>query len=320
MNRRHLLAALAFALLLPSSAPANQLPIVGLLISHPPVDDVVVGFFREGLKQHGLEDGKNIKLEIRSALGRLELVPGLAKQLVELKADVIVVANELTLRAASEATKSIPIVTVGFTGDPVALGWIDSFRRPGKNITGIFNVNAALTTKRLQLLKETIPSISKVTVLWDKFGAKQLQDLQQVAADFSVELQPIEILEPTQLESAFAKAKEMKSGAILMNFSPVFWVHRARIAKLGLETGMPTVTDFQGLVEAGGLLFYGSDYRDNWNRVGYFVSRLLQGAKAATLPVEQISKIVLVVNQRTAKTLGIKLPDTILLRADEVIR
>jgi len=298
----------------------GRVPVVGMLITHPPVDDQVVESVRIGLRQFGYEDGRNIKLEVRSALGRPDRVPALAEELVRLRVDVIVLVNEVALRAVRQATATIPIVMVGYTDDPVDVGWIESYRRPGGNVTGIFNVNSALAAKRLEILKETLPNVSRVAVLWDNFGQRQLQELRRAAALLNVQLEPIQIQGPDNLAAAFKGARRKKAGAVYLTWSPVFYVHRAQVATRALESGLATITDVDVEVEAGCLLSYGSRTYESIVRAGYFVDRLLKGAKASDLPVEQISMLRLVVNLKTAKALGITIPQSILLRADEVIR
>ena len=325
MNRRMVLRILALS----SAAVAarvgaeqsGRVPIVGMLITHPPVTDKVVQSLRIGLRQYGYEDGRNVRLEVRTALGQLDRVPGLAQELVRLQADAIVLANEPALRAVRQSTTSIPIVMVCYTDDPVTLGWIESYRRPGGNVTGIFNVNSALTGKRLEMLKETLPKVSRVAVLWDPaFGRRALEELQRAAELLRVQLQPIEVAGPQGLDTAFRTAKRNYAGAVILIWSPVFYLNRARIAELALEAGLPTVTDLDVVTEAGCLLSYGTDSYYPFERAAYFVDRLLKGAKAADMPVEQISKLKLLVNLKTAKVLGITIPQSILLRADEVIR
>ncbi len=209
---------------------------------------------------------------------------------------------------------------LGFTDDPVALGWIESYRRPGRNITGVFNLNAALGAKRLEILKETLPKLSRAAVVWDAFGKRQVDEVQDAARTLGLRLDLIEIRGPNDLEGTFKAAKARKAGAVIMTFSPVFWTNRDRVAAIALEAGLPTISDIQVLAETGCLLAYGSDSRYNWERGAYFVDRLLKGANPAELPVEQLSKLTLVVNLKTAKALGITIPESILLRADEVIR
>ena len=323
MNRRAALAALASMLIWPAVAAAQQpgrVPVVGMLITHPPVDDQVVESVRIGLRQYGYEDGRNIKLEVRSALGRADRVPALAEELVRLRVDVIVLVNELALRAVRQATTTIPIVMVGYTDDPVDVGWIESYRRPGGNVTGIFNVNSALVAKRLEILKETLPNVSRVAVLWDNFGQRQLEDLQRAAELLHVQLKRIQIQGAENLAAAFKGARRKKAGAVYLTWSPVFYVHRIRLAALALDSGLATIADLDVEAQAGCLLSYGSGAYDSFVRSAYFIDRLLKGAKASDLPVEQISTLKLVVNLKTANALGITIPQSILLRADEVIR
>jgi putative ABC transport system substrate-binding protein len=293
---------------------------MGLLITHPPVNDLVVDLLRMGLRQFGYEDGKNIKVEVRSALDRLERVPSLAQELVELRVDVIVVVNEIAVRAVTQATRTIPIVLVGYTNDPLTSGWIESYRRPGGNLTGVFAVDLSLGAKRLEILKEALPGISRVALLWDPtFGRRELDEIQAAARPLGVELFPIEVQRAEDLAAALAATRQKKIAGVILAWSPVFWVHRARVAALYQEAALPAISAMSQLGEAGVLLSYGSDNRYNWARAAYFIDRLLNGARAAELPVEQASRIKLVVNLKTAKALGITIPQSILLRADEVI-
>ena len=324
MKRRDVLTALAAGVLWPTIAPAQpskRIPIVGMLITHPPVTDPVVEAMRNGLRQHGYEDGKNIKLEVRSALGQLERVPTLAQEIVQLNPDVIVLFNEPALRAALQATKTIPIVMTGYTDDPIAMGWIKSYRRPGGNVTGAFTVNSALIAKRLELIKEMLPKASRVAAFWDRsFGQRQLEEAQRVSPQLGLQLQPIEIRSAADITPAFTQAKQAKVDAVLLVWTPVFYVHRNRIATLALEAKLPLFSDQNLYTEAGGLLSYGSLGLTSVGRAARYVDQILKGAKPADLPVEQMENIKLVVNAKTAKALGIKLPESILVRADEVIR
>jgi putative ABC transport system substrate-binding protein len=325
VNRRELLAAIAGGLVLaPAQAFAQQssrVPVVGMLITHPPVTDPVVEALRTGLHQYGYEDGRNIRLEVRTAQGQLDRVPALAEELLRLKPDVIVLANEPALRAVTRSTSTIPVVMAGYTDDPAAIGWIESYRRPGGNVTGAFTVNSVLIAKRLELLRETLPNVSRVAVLWDPaFGQRQLEEAQRVAPSLGMRLQPVAVRSPQDLAPALAHAKRMNAGAVLLVWSPVFYVNRSRVAALALEAGLPVFTDMNVMVEAGGLLSYGSLGITSFSRAAYFVDRLLRGAKAAELPVEQMTNIKLVVSLKTARTLGITVPESVLLRADEVIQ
>ena len=324
MKRRNALATIASCLLWPAMAPAQpskRVPVVGMLITHAPVTDPVVEAVRTGLRQHGYEDGNNIKLEVRSALGQLDRVPALAQELVQLKVDVIIVANDPALRAVLKATSKIPIVMAGYTDDPSAMGWIESYRRPGRNVTGAFTMNSALIAKRLELLKEMLPKASRLAIFWERtFGVGQLEEAQRVSPKLGLELHPIEVPGPADIAAAFAGAKEVKADAVLLIWTPIFYVHRARIAALALEARLPLFSDISVATDAGGLLSYGSFGYDSFVRAGRYVDRLLKGATPAELPVEQMENIKLVVNAKTAKALGIKLPESILVRADEVIR
>jgi putative ABC transport system substrate-binding protein len=324
MKRRGALLVLAFALVWPVVVGAQQshrTPVVGMLITHSPVTDPVVEALRTGLRQLGYEDGRNIRLEARTALGQLDRVPALAEELVRLKVDVIVLANEPALRAVTQATSTIPVVMAGYTDDPAAIGWIESYRRPGGNVTGVFTVNAALISKHLELLKETLPNAARIAVLWDPvFGKRQLEEVQRVAPQLGLQSQPIEVRSLRDIAPAFDTAKRMRASAILVVWTPLLYVHRERVAALGLEMNLPIITDMSNLAEAGALLSYGSFGTASFERAGYYVDRLLKGAKASELPVEQMSNIKLLVNLKTAKALGITIPQSILLRADEVIR
>jgi putative ABC transport system substrate-binding protein len=302
-----------------SQQPA-RVPVIGLFITHPPVNDPVVEALRIGLRQFGYEDGRNIKLEVRTAQGQLNRVPGIAEELVRLPVHAIVVGNEVALRATMKATSTIPIVMIGFNDDPVALGLVKSYGRPGGNVTGTYNVNAELISKRLELVRQTLPNVTRVAILWDAFGRRQLEELRHAAEPLGMQLQLIELGDPEDLAPAFKTAKRKKADAVLLVWSPVFYVQQGRIAALGIESGLPVFTDLDTLARAGGLLSYGSDRDYNLVRTAYFVDRVLRGAKPADLPVEQISKLKLVVNLKTAKALGIKIPESVLLRADEVIR
>jgi putative ABC transport system substrate-binding protein len=326
MNRRTALRILAALNLAPFTGrsvaqQSQRVPVVGMLITHPPVDDKVVKALRKGLRQFGYEDGRNIRFEVRSAEGQLDRVPALAQELVSLPADVIVLVNELALRAVNQLTSTIPVVMVGYTDDPVSLGWIDSYRRPGGNVTGIFNVNSALTGKWLEILKETLPGVSRVAVIRDKaFGKRQLGDLENAARLLKVRLRLMEVESPADIGAAFTRARQSGAGAVMMMWSPLFYVHRSTIAASSLAARLPTITDLDAITEAGGMLSYGSDTYFPFERSAYFVDRLFKGAIAGELPVEQISKLKLSVNRRTAKTLGVTVPQSILIRADELIR
>jgi putative ABC transport system substrate-binding protein len=200
------------------------------------------------------------------------------------------------------------------------MGWIESYRRPGGNITGIYNVNSALAAKRLEMLKELLPATSRVAVLFDPaFGKRHIDALRPTARTLGMVLDPIPLRDRNDFGAGFKAAKARKVQAVLLMWSPMFYVHRVHIAELALQAGLPTVSELDTLTAAGCLLSYGSDGYYPFERAAYFVDRLLKGARASDLPVEQLSKLKLAVNLKTAKALGIAIPQSILLRADEQI-
>ena len=324
MKRRNALTAMLSALLWPPSVPAQRqpMPVIGVLVTYPPLTDPIFDYLRAGLKKFGYADGKNIKIEARTAHGQLERVPGLAEELVRLRPAAIMVTNDVAVRAVKKATSTIPIVIVGhMANDPVALKLIESYARPGGNVTGLFSVDAVLRPKRLELLRDALPGLSRVAVFWDSnFGRDQLDELQRVAQPLRLELQPIDVRSVEDLEPAFKAARRNQAQALMWTWSPVPWVHKARVAQLAIEAKLASIGEYIEYVEVGGLMSYGSLNPDNWVRAVYYVDRLLKGAKVADLPVEQVSTFKLVVNLKTAKALGIKIPESVLMRADEVIR
>ncbi|NIO39936.1 MAG: hypothetical protein GTO41_06925 [Burkholderiales bacterium] len=296
------------------------MPAVGVLITHALADDPVIDALRKGLREYGYEDGENIRVVVRTARGELQQVPALARELVELEVQAIVLVNETAARAAMQATKTIPIVLVGYTDDPLALGWIDSYRHPGGNVTGIFSLDAELVAKRLELLKDTLPALTRVAVFWDSFGRQQLGNVETAARSLGLTISSIEVGGPDDLERAFRAARAQKAEALLILWSPVFYVNAARVGTLALESRLPAITELTQIVYSGGLLSYGSERYYNWERAAYFIDRLLRGTKAANLPMERLTRFKLIVNLKAAEALGITIPRSIFLRADEVIQ
>jgi ABC-type uncharacterized transport system substrate-binding protein len=326
VTSRFFFPALAFTLSVLGDAAWSQeparVPVVAVLVTHAAVDDPIFNDLRAGLRQLGYEEGRNIRIEIVTAESRLERLPGLASEMVRRKVDLIVAPNEVSTRVAMQATDTIPIVMVGAQGyDPVATGLIESFRRPGGNVTGMYGQWSEMEAKRLELVKELLPGTSLVAVFWEgAFGRGMGAELQRNAQRLGMRLEPIEIASAGALDAAFKTAKRKKVGAIVTLNSPVFYTSRARIGALGVQTRIPVVTPLNVGVEAGALMSYGPDVAQVWTRTAYYVDRLLKGAKAGDLPVEQVSTLKLAVNLKTAKVLGITIPESILLRADEVIR
>ena len=283
-------------------------------------NDPIIERIRRELRSLGYVDGKTIRIEYRGAHGLADRLPQLAQELVELRVDAMIVGGESIARAAKQATTTIPIVMVAFDFDPVAAGLVDSLSRPGGNVTGVFPLTSELVGKNLALLKELLPGLSRINVFYDAFGARQLEVLKPAARTLGVQLQLVEVRSPYDYNAAFKHATKKKADAMMVLASPHFYVGRDQIAKLALQYKLPTIGGGDPLVRAGGLISYGPDLLATWGRTAYFVDRVLKGASPAGIPIEQPTQYFLVVNLKTAKALGITIPQSILLRADEVIR
>jgi len=241
---------------------------------------------------------------------------------VRLKVDLIVANSNAPIRAAQRETKAIPIVMV-YPGDPVALGFVASLGRPGGNITGLTAQSPELDGKRLQLLKEAVPNLSRVAILWDSNqpgGRQRIKDMEPAAPALEMRLQFVEAKNTDEFEGAFAAMARENAGAVVYSLSPMQFAHRARIAELALKNRLPTMCAAREYVEAGCLMGYAASWNELWRRAAYFVDRILKGAKPADLPVEQPTKFELVINRKTAKALGLTIPQSVLLRADELIQ
>jgi putative tryptophan/tyrosine transport system substrate-binding protein len=298
----------------------NRVPVVGLLMSSVSPHDPVLEALRAGLREQGYVEGRNIRLEYRGAQGNLDQLPRLAEELVRLKVDAIVVGNERTARVAKEASASIPIIVSLYNYDPVAGGLIDSFARPGGNLTGIFTRTSELVGKRLEQLKEMVPNLSRLAVFWDPLGQGELDELQLAARSIGIQLQLMELRPPYDFDSAFRTAKQNKADAVMVIATPAFYVERVQLGTLALKHGLATSSSFRDCTQAGGLISYGIEFPDAYYRLAYFIGRLLKGAKPSDLPFEQVTKFKMVVNLNTAKSLGLTTPQSILLRADEVFQ
>ena len=323
MIRRLLLlvGALSLGLVL-AAAWAQQpgrIPTVGILMTGAGPDDPLVKAVRRGLSDRGYVEGRNIKFEFRSALLHAERAPHLAEELVHARVDVIVAGADTAIRAAKQATSTIPIVMVVFD-DPKASGLIDSLNRPSQNITGIFTRQPELTGKRFELLKELVPGLSRVAVYWDASSKGELEEVKPAADALGIQVVFQELQPPYDFRAAFKTSKKHRVGAVIALYSSTIYINRAQIAEAALQSRLPLTGYAHELTRAGGLFSYGPDLQDTYYRAAYFVDRLLKGAKPSDLPVEQPNKLALVVNERTAKALGVTIPESILLRADEVIR
>lgn len=277
--------------------------------------------FTDGLRQLGYVEGRDVTIDHRYAEDRLEALPGLATAILRAGVDVVVTQGTPAARAAKQATATIPIVMVN-VADPVRVGLIASLSRPGGNVTGLTIVAPELNVKRLELLKEAIPRISRVAVLWDSAGASYdpFETLEAAARSLGLRLQPIEVRGPKDFETAFAEARRHRAEALLVLPSPVLNYQRTRLPELAARDRLPASFQAREFVEAGGLMSYGPHLPDVARRAATYVHKILKGSKPAELPVEQPIKFELVVNLKTAKALGLTIPPTILTRADEVIR
>jgi putative ABC transport system substrate-binding protein len=323
MIRRQLLIAIGLAVVGgPYGAVAqvpSRIPTVGMLWTHVPATDPNLDLYREGFRELGYEEGRNISLRVVSAEGHLDRLPALANDLITQGADVIIATNDVSTRAAQRATTKVPIVMVGLGSDPVSLGFVDNLRRPRGNITGTYSLMSGLENKRLEILKQAIPHVSRVAVLWNSpFGENALPDLRRAGKALNLKLEIIEIGSADELKTAFQAAKRRKVAAMLLMFSPIFYLHRYRIAALSIEYKLPIVSSFAS--EDGAFLSYGIDLKESAKRACYYADRLLKGAKPSELPVEELSTLKLTVNLRTARALGITIPLSVLARADEVVR
>ena len=277
------------------------------------------GAFRERLRELGYIDGQNIVMEWRFAKGKADLLPELAAELVLLKVDVIIAAATLAIQAAKQATKTIPIVFPR-AGDPVAYGLVDSLARPGGNITGVSAVSLDLSGKRLELLKEALPRISRVAVLYDPKVSLSLKEIPTVAQFLGVKIQALEVRTAADVEKAFSAMRKERSDSFITSPTPSINVHQKRILELTEKNRLPAMHSSKGWVEAGGLMSYGLDVFDSDRRAAILVDKILKGAKPADLPVEQPMKFEFVINLKTAKALNLTIPQSVLFRADKVIR
>jgi putative ABC transport system substrate-binding protein len=279
--------------------------------------------FRQGLRDRGYTEGKNIVVEYRYAEGKQDLVPSLVSELVQLKVDILVLVTLPSVRAAKAATNTIPIIMV-LAVDPVATGIVDSLARPGANITGLTTLQRDLSGKRLELLKEVVPAMSRVGVLRDADApgsAIGFKEYEEAARALKVRLQSLEVRGPEpDLEGAFQTATKERGQALITIRNPMLRRYTKSIAELAIKNRLPAMYEGSESVEAGGLMSYGVNDGENFKRAAYYVDRILKGTKPADLPVEQPMKFELVFNLNAAKQIGLTIPPNVLVRADRVIR
>ncbi len=278
--------------------------------------------FRQGLRDLGYVEGKNIVIEWRSGEGKLESEGELVAEAVRLKVDVIVTSGPTMTRAAKRATVTIPIVMT-FDSDPVGSGFIASLARPGGNITGLSVLSPELSGKQLELLKEVIPRLSRVAILGNSnepANPKTLKEIELAAGELGVQVQPLDVLNPNNIETAFRAATKARADALVVLASPVLNDQRAKVTNLALKSRLPAIYFRQEFVDAGGLMSYGTSFTDLSRRASVYVDKIFKGIKPADLPVEQPTKFELVINLKTAKQIGLTIPPNVLARADRMIK
>jgi putative ABC transport system substrate-binding protein len=282
--------------------------------------------FLAALRELGYVEGQNIVIEYRYAEGKRDRQTELAAELARLNVDIIVISGGGTvIRAAMNATKTIPILMTGQGGDPVKEGFVASFARPGGNVTGFTFLTSVLGGKRLELLKDAVPKLARVAVLYDPaatgFSQEVKEDLPVAARALKLAVQPWEVRVVNDFDKIFAALKKDRpDGLYAPSAGPLMTANQKRIADFALKNRIPTVWSNKAIVENSGLMYYGTDVLHSYQRVAYFVDRILKGAKPADLPVEQPTKFELVINLKTAKGIGLKIPQSLLYRADKVIR
>ena len=305
---------------------AKKVPRIGYLSALDPVRESAGSeAIRLALRELGYIEGQNIAFEYRYTEGKVDRVPELAGELVRLKVDIIVVSGGSRLiQAAKNATKTIPIVMTGGGGDPVELGLIESLARPGGNVTGITTLSRELAGKRLELLKEAVPKIARVAVLYDPALPASSLDVKEVlpvaARALGLTVRFWEVRAAGDFDRVFAALNKERSDGLYPTGGPLINANGKRIADFALKSRLPSMYQRREAVHAGGLMYYGADIADSYRRVAYYVDRILKGAKPADLPVEQPTKFELVINLKTAKQIGLTVPQSLLYRADWVVR
>ncbi|HEY7554150.1 MAG TPA: ABC transporter substrate-binding protein [Candidatus Binatia bacterium] len=318
------LCAVLFALCAAADAQqTTKIPRIGYLTPASPSGITIrQEAFRQGLRELGYLEGKNIIIEYRYAEGSQDRLMELAAELVRLKVDIIVTTSSLPTRAAKAASPTIPIIMLQ-DNDPVGNGFVASLARPGGNITGLAALDPELSGKRLELLKETVPKLSRVAVLGDSTipgSAQVLKETELAAAAFKGKIQYLDVGSPKDIEQAFRAAEKEHADGILTMTSPVLFSHRPQLVELSVKHRFPAIYHQSQYVESGGLMSYGASFTDMDRRAAIYVDKILKGAKPADLPVEQPTKFELIINLNAAKRVGLTIPPNVLARADRVIR
>ena len=327
MNKKIIVFILATVILpsvhLAEAQQAGKVPRIGWLDVSSPNPEVLrlIELFRQGLRDLGWVEGQNIAVEYRYAEGKAERLSELAAELVRLKVDVIVTAGGEPTHAAQQATKTIPIV-MAVSGDPVASGYVASLARPGGNITGLAILSPELSGKRLELLKEVVPGLSRVGVLaYAKAHGPAWKEVEAAARSLQLRLQPLEVRDPDDLARLFQEAiKGQAQGLLTLPHPLLNRDYRTMIVELAAKSRLPAMYGGLEFPEVGGLMGYGPDISDNFRRAATYVDKILKGTKPADLPVEQPTKFELVINLKAAKQIGLTIPPNVLARADKVIK
>jgi putative tryptophan/tyrosine transport system substrate-binding protein len=313
-----------FSPLAAEAQQAAKVPRIGYLNANLAASPHLTEAFRQGLRDLGYVEGRNGVIEYRDAKGKFERLPALAAELVALKVDVIVATGTLAALAAKHATSSIPIV-FPTVGDPVTDGLVMSLARPGGNVTGLSNLTPELVGKCLELLKEAIPGVSQVAILWQPSGfvERTRNDVRKAAEGagraLGMRLQFVEARGPEDFDRAFSDIARARAGGVIVVTTAMFFQERRRLVDLAAKIGVPAVYGSRESVDAGGLISYGPNFPDSFRRAATYVDKILKGAKPADLPVEQPTKFELVINLKTAKALGLTIPPSLLARGDHVV-
>ena len=309
----------------PLAARAQQpakIPRIGFLgNSTATMEANLIGPLRDGLRELGYEEGRNVIIEFRWANGKYDQFPALVAELLAAKVDVIITAGTPATLAIKKATSTVPLVFIA-VGDPVGTGVVPNLGRPGGNITGLSSIAPDLEGKRLELLREVVPKLSHVAFFLNPANAFHTASMRQArvaAQSLGIKLQPMEVNKSEQLDGAFASIVKEKPDALLILADRVFLHNRKRMMEFAIQQRLPSVNAYRELVEAGGLISYGPSYEDMHRRAAVYVDKILKGTKPADLPIEQPTKFTLLINLKTAKTLGLTVPPTLVARADELI-
>jgi putative tryptophan/tyrosine transport system substrate-binding protein len=318
------LCALFFAFSVPALAQQQaKIPKIGWLGGRSPSGPAGAGEnFRRALRALGYVEGKTVTIEYRYAEDKLDQLPALANELVRLNVDLLIAPTTVEVRAAMNATKTIPIVFYNVP-DPVDSGLVDSLARPGGNVTGFSTISALLSGKRLELLKETIPKLTRVGVLWDPqnpASSAQWKDSQQPARELGLQLHSMEVSSADKYDSAFKVAVKARSGALLVTQSTLVAANSPRIANLAAKNRLPAIYTREDYVNSGALMSYGPDDIESYQRAAVMVDKILKGTKPADIPVEQPTKFEFIINLKAAKQIGLTIPPNVLARADRVIK